>query len=619
MDTNNAVLIFVRTLEDVSVVERELGKKKRPVVLLTGTLRGKERDELVETPNFKRFLKDAPEGSTVYLLCTSAGEVGIDISADHLICDLTTFDSMAQRFGRVNRYGDGDSRIDVVHPTDFDDERDKDGYETRRRKTLALLKNDALSLSQRADEPGVTRYDASPLALMTKLDAKLKTQAFAPPPIILPATDILFDAWALTTIRDRLPGRPSVEPYLHGLADWQPPETQVAWREEVHVITAELIKRYKPKDLPEDLLEEYPLKPHELLRDRSDRVFDELQAIGKRLENDPRLWVIEEDGQVKVTTLGTLLKADKKTVVSRIASCTILLPPTAGGLTDKGMLDGKMAYDPECANRYDIADEWFDEKENRRRTRIFTDESKPSPPSGMRLVRAIDTNPDADERDEASDSSTGERYWHWYTRPRSADDDLSKTCIEPIKWEHHTKDVTDNVERIVQALDLPAELKRAMVVAAMFHDLGKMREVWQRSIGNPNPQDWHAKSGKRWKSLDICRDYRHEFGSLMDLRYGCNGSPPSQEFLALSNEQQELVLHLIATHHGYARPHFPAENAEYPDSNHSDSDAKAFAIEVPRRFAQLQRKYGRWGLAYLESLLRAADWAASSKPTEAQP
>lgn len=139
----------------------------------------------------------------------------------------------------------------------------------------------------------------------------------------------------------------------------------------------------------------------------------------------------------------------------------------------------------------------------------------------------------------------------------------------------------------MQALDLPAELKRAMVVAAMFHDLGKMREVWQRSIGNPNPQDWHAKSGKRWKSLDICRDYRHEFGSLMDLRYGCNGSPPSQEFLALSNEQQELVLHLIATHHGYARPHFPAENAEYPDSNHSDSDAKAFAIEVPRRFAQL--------------------------------
>ena len=29
------------------------------------------------------------------------------------------------------------------------------------------------------------------------------------------------------------------------------------------------------------------------------------------------------------------------------------------------------------------------------------------------------------------------------------------------------------------------------------------------------------------------------------------------------------------------------------------------SLETPRRFAQLQRKYGRWGLAYLESLLRA--------------
>ena len=39
--------------------------------------------------------------------------------------------------------------------------------------------------------------------------------------------------------------------------------------------------------------------------------------------------------------------------------------------------------------------------------------------------------------------------------------------------------------------------------------------------------------------------------------------------------------------------------------------ADEVAREVPRRFARLQRRYGRWGLAWLESLVRAADALAS--------
>ena len=86
------------------------------------------------------------------------------------------------------------------------------------------------------------------------------------------------------------------------------------------------------------------------------------------------------------------------------------------------------------------------------------------------------------------------------------------------------------------------------------------------------------------------------------------------DFLKLDDDaMKDLVRHLIAVHHGYGRPHFPPDNAF--DPNVKGNDAAKVAAEVPRRFACLQRKYGRWGLAYLESLLRAADWAASANPS----
>ncbi len=76
---------------------------------------------------------------------------------------------------------------------------------------------------------------------------------------------------------------------------------------------------------------------------------------------------------------------------------------------------------------------------------------------------------------------------------------------------------------------------------------------------------------------------------------------------------QDVVLHLIAAHHGRGRPHFPQEEAFDPHGDHHSIGS--LGVNVPRRFARLQRKYGRWGLAYLESLLRAADWAASASPS----
>lgn len=596
-DRDRAVLVFVRKVEDVEKVVKKLPKDS--TVQLTGTLRGLERDGLVKKPVFQRFLPEsnrdrdvAPAPGTVYLVCTSAGEVGVNISADHMICDLSTFESMAQRFGRVNRFGNRDDTcIDIVHPKKFE-KKDKNGkFDGRRQKTLELLKQ--------------LVGDASPAAL-GKLDLTARLAAFAPPPTILPVTDILFDAWALTTIRGRLPGRPPVEPYLHGISEWQPPETYVAWRDEVEVITGTLLERYKP----EDLLEDYPLKSHELLRDLSDRVFKHLQKIAAEHPDAP-VWIIGMRDSIEVTTLKKLTDGNKAAINHMI----VLLPPLVGGLTQTGTFDGAAVKKKSKAGdaaesgqatdplRYDVADLWEDDKGPLRK-RVWQGDDTPL---GMALERDIKI-----ENLEDGDAEPAKVWW-WFVRKPEAASERSRTAypLQP-----HLDEVRDAARPIVGRLGLRDDVTNAVILAAWFHDLGKHREGWQRSLGNDHyPNRVYAKSGRLpdgavLRPREFLKNYRHEFGSLLDLLDGKHQR--HAEFMKLNHEMQELVLHLVAAHHGRARPHFPIEEAFDPEGD--SKVAAALAIEIPRRFARLQRKYGRWGLAYLESLVRAADYAASANP-----
>jgi len=146
-------------------------------------------------------------------------------------------------------------------------------------------------------------------------------------------------------------------------------------------------------------------------------------------------------------------------------------------------------------------------------------------------------------------------------------------------------------------------LAKAVELAARWHDLGKDRRIWQRSIGNHNVNRILAKSGPGMKPLESLTRYRHEFGSLLDVT-------KESEFQALDEDTKALVLHLIAAHHGRARPHFPIEEAFDPER--ALSDVQEVASQVPQRFGRLQRRFGRWGLAWLESLVRAADAMASN-------
>ena len=188
--------------------------------------------------------------------------------ADHMVCNLTPYESMAQRLGRVNRRGDGKAEIDVIYETDPDPRKKDDDLEKARWKTLDALKR--LPKCQWSENC----LEASPYALsqlIATLTEDERKATFSPQPTILPTSDILFDAWALTTIREKLPGRPPVEPYLHGISDWEPPQTKLAWREEVWKLGRKfesVRERMLFQKYVAELLDDYPLKTHETLVDR---------------------------------------------------------------------------------------------------------------------------------------------------------------------------------------------------------------------------------------------------------------------------------------------------------------------------------------------------------------
>jgi len=246
------------------------------------------------------------------------------------------------------------------------------------------------------------------------------------------------------------------------------------------------------------------------------------------------------------------------------------------------------------------AAEWRDENGKLRRERVWNQDYLTDPK--MRCIRKIDLNPSPDEDDP--DEPAEKRVWFWYETPRSADTEGSDSARKDILLDVHTSDVEGHMRRFVDKLNLVPELEQALLLAAKLHDPGKGRKIWQQSIGNFDGAALaKSKKGMNWQMLN---DYRHEFGSLLD-------AIQNAEFQVLSEDMKDVVLHLIAAHHGRGRPHFSVEEAFDPEGN--GKEAEAMALEVPRRFARLQQRYGRWGLAWLESLLRAADYAASAAPS----
>jgi CRISPR-associated endonuclease/helicase Cas3 len=307
------VLIYLKSPKQVTKVADRLKQEAPgcPVRVLTGTLRGLERDELAVDPVFSGFRAalDRPKPQeTHYLVSTSAGEVGADLDADHLVCDIVPLDSLIQRLGRVNRLGMGSANIDMVVPA----RPDKEGKNVR---VIDYLK----SLPQ----VGEDHYSVSPTDLKNP-----PIEAFSESPRIIPLARNWLDMWSQTSIRDDdCPGRPEVAPWLHGVVE-DLPETHVAWREDVQWLAQKIVS---DSDCAR-VFEVYDIRPHEQLQEPTGDIRDKLVKLAQTSENaiSPVI-LLRKDGSLAWRgRLEGLLQDESDRKIS-LKYSTVLLAPSVGG------------------------------------------------------------------------------------------------------------------------------------------------------------------------------------------------------------------------------------------------------------------------------------------------
>lgn len=220
--------------------------------------------------------------------------------------------------------------------------------------------------------------------------------------------------------------------------------------------------------------------------------------------------------------------------------------------------------------------------------------------------------------------------------------DLDTFCHSWQTLAEHTRLVVAATDGLAAAFALDAKSKTMLHTAALWHDVGKAHDEFQAILRNGDP----SREGTLWaKSADKdgrCsrRGFRHELASA--LAWLLAGPPAAPE--------RDLVAYLIAAHHGKIRlsirslPNEPAPSGEdrlfargvwhgdkLPPVPLGEITTPAVTLDLgfmkmgegehgpswlARTVALRDRTdLGPFRLAYLETLLRAADARASRNPT----
>lgn len=196
----------------------------------------------------------------------------------------------------------------------------------------------------------------------------------------------------------------------------------------------------------------------------------------------------------------------------------------------------------------------------------------------------------------------------------------------PVTLRQHHTNVAARAEAVATALQLPSDLVQRLAEAAGWHDLGKAESRFQVMLHRGDrlraevAVEPLAKSGLASEDPGAWRRAREQSGLPRGARHELWSAALVSQLLG-PGEEHELVVHLVASHHGHARPMFwPVVDSQAddevvvtaPDGTIIRAGLRdTYSLSRVPTFARLNTRYGRWGLALLEAVVRAADVTVS--------
>ena len=648
-----AVGVVVNRVRTACAIHEKLKKAGYVAYLITGRTRPLDRiDILKQVVPIVSPDREIQPGEIAVVVATQAIEVGADFSFDALITECAAINSLKQRFGRLDRRGvfahmtGTNAPAWIIGPksTVASSAKPDPIYGNSIKVTWEELEN-------RTKDGTI---DVGPLSL-----AKFPLTATAPYQRAPWVLDSYMEAWVQTNPEPLT--QPSLEWFLHGI-NCDTPNVSILWRWDRSSKALRLVppRQAECLQIPIGAAKSWLNGNHEaevadvdfFSASKLDHVRINSASQAKRNDFDWVRWAGFKKGSepIKIDQLGP--------------GDIIIVDPSRGGLRYG-------TWNPESTEIITDLGDAAQMAHGGYRATLRLD---------RRLFNANLPEPSSDE--SVTDVSTRERISKWLLEFRSASDNpqnwfdeirykivdrlstgfefqiarqnktatkdgyyilternskTKKPLVDPrtLDGSDETQSMTGAAVTLQQHLDgvgkramctarrlgLSEEFVHDLGLAGQLHDLGKVDKRFQCALVGGDLVDMAMQKEPLAKSKPGIKrrrfqGVRHEIASIAMIE--------SNLSVLDSAHDRDLVLHLIATHHGWARPLPPIiedldpqiltyKFGEHTMQSNTGIVQGSLALDIADRFWRLVERYGYYGLAWLEAIFRLADHRQSAE------